>query len=241
MLGTSAAGRHAAIVDALDVPVPFDLAQFVTNLERQRRRPIQLRPFSSKPGAPCGLWIGTAETDYIYHEARTTPFHSTHIAVHELAHMLLGHQHTPAWEQLIGLLAPDVDQALIQLILGRSAYGTAEEREAETLASLILSSAATRLAAMPPPYHPLGHPPRHCHPTRRPTSDVPDDAGTADRAAYQNQRGGLGPEVVAGHGTDVLPGDAVMAAPGTILADLQRADDDRRFHDNGGDVWLQTR
>ncbi len=36
-----------------------------------------------------------------------------------------------------------VDQALIQLILGRSAYGTAEEREAETLASHILSSTAT--------------------------------------------------------------------------------------------------
>ena len=66
--------------------------------------------------------------------------------------MLLGHQHTPAWDELIGLLAPDVDQALIQLILGRSAYGTAEEREAETLASLILSIAATQLAAMPPPY-----------------------------------------------------------------------------------------
>ena len=57
--------------------------------------------------------------------------------------MLLGHQHTAAWDQLISLLAPDVDQALIQLILGRSAYSTDEERDAETLASLILSSTAT--------------------------------------------------------------------------------------------------
>ena len=55
--------------------------------------------------------------------------------------MLLGHQHTAAWEQLISLLAPDVDQALIRLILGHSAYSTTEEREAATLASLILSSA----------------------------------------------------------------------------------------------------
>ncbi len=57
--------------------------------------------------------------------------------------MLLGHQHTAAWNQLISLLAPDVDQALIRLILDRSAYSTAEERDAETLASLILSSTAT--------------------------------------------------------------------------------------------------
>jgi hypothetical protein len=57
--------------------------------------------------------------------------------------MLLGHQHTAAWDQLISLLAPDLDQALIELILGRSAYSTTEERDAETLASLILSSTAT--------------------------------------------------------------------------------------------------
>jgi len=56
--------------------------------------------------------------------------------------MLLDHQHTAAWDQLIGLLVPDVDQALIQLILGRSAYSTSEERDAETLASLILSTTA---------------------------------------------------------------------------------------------------
>jgi len=142
MLGVGAKGRHAALVRELAVPVPFDLRQFVAGLERQRHRPIRLRPFNSGPGVPCGLWIGTADADYIYHEAGTTPFHATHIAVHELAHMLLGHRHTAAWERLVGLMAPDVDQALITLILGRSAYGTAEEREAETLASYILSSTA---------------------------------------------------------------------------------------------------
>jgi hypothetical protein len=148
VLGLSNAWRvceraHAAIVGDLDMPVPFDLGQFVAGLERERHRPIRLRPFSSGAGVPCGLWIGTADADYIYHETGTTPFHATHIVLHELAHMLLGHhQHTAAGDRLISLLAPDVDQALIQLILGRSTYGTAEEREAETLASLIFSCAA---------------------------------------------------------------------------------------------------
>ena len=63
--------------------------------------------------------------------------------------MLLGHQHSAAWDQLVSLLAPDVDQALIQLILGRSAYSNAEEREAETLASLILSSGVKTTAKTP--------------------------------------------------------------------------------------------
>ena len=38
------------------MPTPFDLDQFVAGLERQRRRLIRLRPFSSGPGfrAACG-------------------------------------------------------------------------------------------------------------------------------------------------------------------------------------------
>ena len=143
MLSAVTEGRQAAIVRELDVPVPFDLARFVADLERQRRRPINLRPFTSGPGSPCGLWIGTPNADYIYHEAGTTPFHAARIAVHELAHMLLGHQHIAAREGFIRILAPDLDQALTQLILGRSTYSTVEEQEAETLASLILSSVAT--------------------------------------------------------------------------------------------------
>ena len=73
MLRAGAKGRHAAIVRELEIPVPFDLGRFVAGLERQRGRPIRLRPFSFGPGCPCGLWIGTADADYIYHEAGTTP------------------------------------------------------------------------------------------------------------------------------------------------------------------------
>jgi hypothetical protein len=73
MLRASARGRHAAIIRDLPMPVPFDLGQFVAGLERQRDRPIRLRPFNSGPGRPCGLWIGTADADYIYHEAGPPP------------------------------------------------------------------------------------------------------------------------------------------------------------------------
>ena len=74
MPGAGTQGRHAAVISELDVPVPFDLLQFVGRLERQRRRPIRLRPFSFGPGGPCGLWIGTADAGYVFHETSTTPF-----------------------------------------------------------------------------------------------------------------------------------------------------------------------
>jgi hypothetical protein len=142
MRGGTAGRRHSTIIRELDIPRPWDLGRFVAGLEHRRGRPIRLCPFRAAPGAPCGLWIGTARTDYVYYEAAATPFHATHIVVHELAHMLSGHGHTAAWDQLASLLMPDLGRPLIQLVLGRGAYTTAEEREAETLASLILSEAS---------------------------------------------------------------------------------------------------
>ena len=151
MLGAGGKGRHAAVVRELDIPVPFDLSEFVAGLERQRHRPIRLSQFSSGPGVPCGLWIGTADADYIYHEQGTTPYHQTHIALHELAHMLLDHRGaTQVWERLVNLLVPDVDPQLVQLVLGRSMYSTEEERDAETLASLIHEQSGDQPQPLPP-------------------------------------------------------------------------------------------
>jgi hypothetical protein len=91
---------------------------------------------------PCGLWVGTTQTDHIFHEAGTTPWHRTHIILHEVAHMLLGHDGGGSWRELGRLLAPDVDPALVRLILGRSTYSTAEEQGAEMMASMILGQAS---------------------------------------------------------------------------------------------------
>jgi len=135
--------RFAAIVAELDIPAPFDLGQFLARLVHQRNKAIYLHPFTSGPGLPCGLSIGTAETDHVFHEEGTTPWHKTHIVMHEIAHLLLDHDGgTHAWHGLARMLLPDVDPSLVRLVLGRSAYTSTEEQEAETLASLILGQAA---------------------------------------------------------------------------------------------------
>lgn len=141
--------RCSAIVRDLEIPEPFDLGQFMAKLARQRQRAIILHPFTSRPGDPCGLWIRTAETDHIFHEQGTTPWHMTHIVTHEIAHVLLDHRGSTTWHDLIDLLAPDVDAALAGLILGRTAYSTQKEREAETLASLILERASAAPRTVP--------------------------------------------------------------------------------------------
>jgi hypothetical protein len=50
---------------------------------------------------------------------------------------------------LAAVLAPDVDPTLARLVLGRSTYTTAEERDAETLASLILGQPSDSPPQMP--------------------------------------------------------------------------------------------
>jgi hypothetical protein len=153
VLAGSAERRFAAIVGELDIPAPFDLGQFLAKLVLQRQRIIFLHPFTSGPGAPCGMWIGTEKADHIFHEEGTTPWHKTHIVTHEIAHMMLGHRSgTQVPHDLARLLAPDLDPALIQLVLGRTAYTTVDEQEAETLASLILGQGS----AAPSPEPPVG-------------------------------------------------------------------------------------
>lgn len=143
MPGSSGNGRYAAIIRELDIPVPFDLAEFTARLERQRNQPILLRPFAFTPGMFSGFWTSTAEADYIDYEQSATPFHATAIVLHEISHILLGHSGPVAWQDFARVVAPGVHPTLVRFFLGlgRSAYDTAEEREAETLASLILERA----------------------------------------------------------------------------------------------------
>jgi hypothetical protein len=149
VLTGTAERRFAAIIADLDIPQPFDLERFLQWLAIRRNRMIFLHPFTSGPGIPCGLWLATARADHIFHEEGTTPWHKTHITLHEVAHMLLGHGGEESRRGLGRLLAPDVDPALAELILGRSAYTTTEEQEAETVASLILVQASHSLPQPP--------------------------------------------------------------------------------------------
>jgi len=118
------------------IPQPFDLDVFCREVEAQRGRPLLRR---AVPGlgsyAPCGLWIGTPTADHVFYDAGTSPLHAEHIVLHELAHILSGHG-------LDAALFPDLDPELVARTLGRAAYTTVQEREAEMMASLIRGRSA---------------------------------------------------------------------------------------------------
>lgn len=126
------------------LPEPFGVAELCRALSEERRRPLHLCaiPGPALPSRPCGLWVATAEGDWIFVERGTSPLHRQHIVLHELAHMICGHAavELPAGDAVTRLL-PDLSPTMVRSVLGRTSYSSADEREAELLASLILARA----------------------------------------------------------------------------------------------------
>ncbi|MBC3839700.1 hypothetical protein GXW82_04065 [Streptacidiphilus sp. 4-A2] len=130
----------AEVVSQVDVPFPFHVNDLCDQLEADRGRPISLIPMTlpARQGGPCGLWVATTEVDYILFEKSTSRTHQEHIVAHEIGHLLLGHDSSPAHQDEVArLLMPTLDPALVRSVLGRTVYTSHEERAAELVASLL--------------------------------------------------------------------------------------------------------
>ncbi|MBM9508884.1 ParH-like protein [Streptomyces sp. KK5PA1] len=139
------------------MPTPFDAAAFIGALARRRGRPIELLPVPLLPHTPCGLLVTTARADYILYAADTTPLHQQHILLHEAAHLICGHDSaTPAMSCAAEVLLPHLPTSLIERVLGRTVYTEPQEREAELVASLILTRAAHPVRTGGAPLSPAG-------------------------------------------------------------------------------------
>ena len=142
--------RCQAVLATVPVPEPFSVDVFLERLVAQRGRPIRLMPTDSSPGGPCGLWLKTDRVDYVVHERATTPLHRDHIVLHELGHLLCDHSSDDEGvDGSIARLVPGLSAATIQRVLGRTAYGTRQEQEAEVFASMLLQRRPVPRAAQP--------------------------------------------------------------------------------------------
>jgi hypothetical protein len=144
--------RWKRYVRGLDIPSACDaptLCARISSHPDRAGRPIRLLPMPLSVGGPCGLWLATARSDYIVFEADTTVLHQNHIIAHELGHLVLKHSaQQVVSDEALGRLASHIDPATVRLMLGRSRYEEREEREAETLASLLQQRLIER---RPPP------------------------------------------------------------------------------------------
>ncbi|ONI82682.1 hypothetical protein ALI22I_37790 [Saccharothrix sp. ALI-22-I] len=125
----------------MDIPRPFDIDELVARVSRRRGRPIELRPVRTPASGPSGLWVATREADHIFYESETSALHSEHIILHELGHLLCGHESGVTPDVVLRLLMPTLDPAVVRGALSRTGYRDRDERQAELFAMLVLERA----------------------------------------------------------------------------------------------------
>ncbi|AVT31850.1 hypothetical protein C6361_22935 [Plantactinospora sp. BC1] len=130
--------RCEQLARGIRVPDPFDLDTFIGDFGADRGRPVHLIAFDLPPGAPCGLCVSTDAADYLVVTSAATGVQRVHIALHELAHLLLEHRlHLLDDVQGSRQLFRHLDPGVVRAMFARTNYSSQEEQEAETLASLL--------------------------------------------------------------------------------------------------------
>lgn len=124
------------------MPNPWDVDDFCDRLEAHLGRMIELVPVTWTVGESTGAWQRREDFELIAFAENTSPVHQDQIILHELAHLLCAHRGRCVLSvQEAHELAPDLRAAAFTHLLDRVSV-TAEEHEAEMIATLILSRVA---------------------------------------------------------------------------------------------------
>ncbi|MFD7613631.1 hypothetical protein [Streptomyces sp. NPDC059828] len=133
-------------VQNLGLPAVDSVLDLVPFMEQRLGRSIRLMPFASDPAdpdsldasSPCGMWLATQDTDYVFYDTAIGRAHAEIVVGHEFGHMLKRHRgNAPIDVGSLGGLITDIDPATVQLVLGRTRFNEPEEFEAEMLGSLL--------------------------------------------------------------------------------------------------------
>ncbi len=130
---------------AARVDGPMTMEQVCDHLGQHRCRPIRLLPWQLPAEGPFGLWWAAEHADYIVVQSRTSPAHKEHIIAHELGHILADHtsdENAQDAERVQTELIPGVPPDMIRRALRRTHYDSPQEREAETVATILRETAA---------------------------------------------------------------------------------------------------
>jgi hypothetical protein len=132
--------RCLSQIEALDLPTAANVADICDRVAQSRGRPIRILRHKLPSDSVCGLRIATFRTDYLVVQESASPAHQDLILLHELGHVLFDPQEClPLDEDLLKVLAPQVDPATVTSMLGRSRYTLESEQAAETFATLLFA------------------------------------------------------------------------------------------------------
>ncbi len=147
--------RWGAHVRALPIPIPFDVDLFCLLLGARRGRPIALEPSFTLPPGTTGRVIHTATKDIVLYDGRATGRHRLQIILHELGHLICGHQPPAAaveaaFLSLVPKLAPTALRHTRLTSCERHPAEDPDEIEAEGYAALVLEEIDRRGGELAP-------------------------------------------------------------------------------------------
>lgn len=114
----------------LGIQPPLDVEELCKRVGQRRGRPIRLVPHPLTVPGPFGAWIASPTADYLLYQEATSKVHQDHIILHELGHILAGHR------------SDELNPEVASRVLLRTCYDSEYEREAETVATIILEWAS---------------------------------------------------------------------------------------------------
>lgn len=137
--------RCKQLINELALPASTDLRGMCDIVARRVERPVHMVPMSLG-GVVSGMTAATDDAYWVFFESKTSPWHQTHIVLHELSHLLLGHGQDPAvTEDAVRMWAPSVDAATAMRRMGLTmgfarhhGYDNPAERETEVLGTLLM-------------------------------------------------------------------------------------------------------
>ncbi|MBF6191195.1 hypothetical protein [Nocardia implantans] len=144
---TSMEARFGDAARTVPLPNPWNLTAYLAAVAAHRGRSISLHPVPKAMLADTGcggggLWVARKHDDIIVYDAAATGRNADHVILHEVGHMLLGHDKdrergNPVPPSLAVIL-PSISPRSIEHVLGRADFGVDREREAEVFADMTM-------------------------------------------------------------------------------------------------------
>lgn len=126
------------------LPPDGDLDAFIEAVSDERGRQIVVLEYPLGDSAASGLWLTTAEVDYIVVSSGAALSRRTAILCHELAHMLLGHEADAEAADALAAVAPDISPEVRGRFLARTAYEAHTECDAEEVGTSLATELLRR-------------------------------------------------------------------------------------------------
>ncbi|WP_226360807.1 ImmA/IrrE family metallo-endopeptidase [Pseudonocardia sp. ICBG1142] len=117
---------------------PLDIDEFCQKFAVHRGRPISILELCLPSSDVFGLWLESADSDVIVHDANLPPRQRVKTILHECGHMALDHKPDNGDEDLVRMIAPHLPPGMVwRRCLRRDCFDSPQENDAEHFAAVL--------------------------------------------------------------------------------------------------------